>query len=438
MKAIIFLYKRQLKNLISIFIIPLFFSINIAVGDNINANANDFFTFVIPFSSKIDLLEDPFINKLSSEIKSQCQNLYQISSKFPAIGVNKNLDIFRRWYQYIKKQANGNTLCAAIAKQSIAYYYDDKNYGSRAKSAMNILSKYAKKNNKLAIVLLCTSPYYNLNTQDKNQCINQVANKNINWSSEELNFLLPKIFGNFSYTIDDTARLCLDLVSNNFKFYKIKYSLYENKSIYQITCDSDLHFVGNKYYDGSYGEKQDYTEAFQYLIHSDPSSDSTGISQFDLGYMYQFGLGTAENAKKALNWYLQSLQTYKNSKEIPSELWNNIGVLFQTQGDYKSAFNSLQKAARKGNALAQWGLSEMYTNGEGTLQNFSIAYAWASAAAAIGVSKNTNTNYQIIQQQIEQLRDALAVALAAEDKTGVKLEQARSLAEKYFKLYSSS
>ena len=87
--------------------------------------------------------------------------------------------------------------------------------------------------------------------------------------------------------------------------------------------------------------------------------------------------------------------------------------------DWKNApISEVQKAAEQGDAMAQFNLGVMYTNGEGVAQDYKQSYAWFSSAAANGYS------------------DAVkARGIMAKRLTPAALAEGQQLATRYFEQY---
>ena len=60
------------------------------------------------------------------------------------------------------------------------------------------------------------------------------------------------------------------------------------------------------------------------------------------------------------------------------------------RGDFATAFRELKPLAMKGNALAQWGLGEMYKKGQGVLQDYKKTVYWYRKAAEQGNTSAQN------------------------------------------------
>lgn len=105
--------------------------------------------------------------------------------------------------------------------------------------------------------------------------------------------------------------------------------------------------------------KENYNEVFKKLESRAILGDST--AQFDIGQMYQYGLGVAKNPTEAIKYYrLAAAQ-----QDLPAEY--NLGLMYiQGEGvvaDYKLGLNLLTDAAFKGNPYAQYVLARIYEQG---------------------------------------------------------------------------
>jgi enhanced entry protein EnhC len=84
-------------------------------------------------------------------------------------------------------------------------------------------------------------------------------------------------------------------------------------------------------------------------------------AQFELGQLYQYGLGVAQNIEQALAYY----QLAAAQQEIRAEY--NIAVLYlegkTNPVDYKKGVDWMTDAAFKGNPYAQYALANLYENG---------------------------------------------------------------------------
>lgn len=121
-------------------------------------------------------------------------------------------------------------------------------------------------------------------------------------------------------------------------------------------------------------------------------------SQYLLGTLYQTGQqGVKENKETAKKWFsLAADQGHKMAKLTLAKLSSEGGSLLDAQAaydkgfkflkgkDYKEAAEWFGKAAKQGNADAQYNLGELYKKGRGVKRNKKTAQKWYKAASAQG------------------------------------------------------
>jgi TPR repeat protein len=105
-------------------------------------------------------------------------------------------------------------------------------------------------------------------------------------------------------------------------------------------------------------------------------------SQYELGNIYFFGEGVAQNDQEALKWYrLASEQGLAAAQYNLGGIYNfGAGVV---END-REAVKWYRLAAEQGDASAQAHLGWMYLQGKGVVQNYQKAYMWLSIAVAGG------------------------------------------------------
>ena len=104
------------------------------------------------------------------------------------------------------------------------------------------------------------------------------------------------------------------------------------------------------------------------------ANQGAAYAQFNLGVMYDFGMGVPENDAEAVKWY--------------------------------------RKSADQGNAKAQSNLGVMYAKGEGVPENNIRAYVWWSMAKTQD-DADAAGNIDILKPQMTKQQIAQAQALAA-------------------------
>ncbi len=112
-------------------------------------------------------------------------------------------------------------------------------------------------------------------------------------------------------------------------------------------------------------------------------------SQYNLGVIYNYGLGVTKDYKEAIKWYLKAAEQGNSFAQY------NLALMYQNgQGvtlDDKEAFKWYLQAAEQGHTDAQLDLGILYANGKGVIQSNKNSYIWSSIAAANGsesASKN--------------------------------------------------
>lgn len=161
------------------------------------------------------------------------------------------------------------------------------------------------------------------------------------------------------------------------------------------------------------GEAQDYAAAAVYYRRAAEAGHVA--AQYDLGYLYEKGLGVKCDLKQAAQWYRRA------AEQGDAEAENNLGALYATgrgvrrddaeavrwyrlaaaqgdpeatdnlgmmylrgravQKDEKTAFELVGKAARKGYGVAENNLGLLYANGQGVARDYILAWAWLDLAA---------------------------------------------------------
>lgn len=134
------------------------------------------------------------------------------------------------------------------------------------------------------------------------------------------------------------------------------------------------------------------------------------MAQYNLGLMYDKGLGVLEMCFEAAKWF----QCAAKQGHVRAQL--NLGnMCYEGRGatkNFQEAAKWFEQAAKQGNAEAQLNLGSMYMIGEGVEQNNMEAYFWFSLAAAQG--KNHALKFKKLVEQslspeeIAQVNESLA------------------------------
>ena len=105
-------------------------------------------------------------------------------------------------------------------------------------------------------------------------------------------------------------------------------------------------------------------------------------AQFQLGTIYENGMGVHQDFHKAYQWYKKAaLQRHVNAQF-------NLGLLYEKgkgiKQNYREAYEWYKLAAEGGNMHAQFHLGNFYTHGTGVEKDEKIAFNWYKRAAKQG------------------------------------------------------
>ena len=112
------------------------------------------------------------------------------------------------------------------------------------------------------------------------------------------------------------------------------------------------------------------------------------VAQYNLGRMYDTGLGVARNYKEAARWYgLAAAQDLASAQDYLGMLYQDgVGVV----QDHKEAFRLYGLAAAQGNRHAQFKLGEMFEDGRNVARDYKEAARLYGLAAAQGFAGGQN------------------------------------------------
>lgn len=105
-------------------------------------------------------------------------------------------------------------------------------------------------------------------------------------------------------------------------------------------------------------------------------------AQFDLGFMYDRGLGVSQDYKEAASWYRKAAEQGNAPAQFYLGQMYDIGK--SVPQDYREAASWYRKSAEQGETLAQLYLGFLYDHGQGVPVDMVQAYKWYSLAAAAG------------------------------------------------------
>ncbi len=157
---------------------------------------------------------------------------------------------------------------------------------------------------------------------------------------------------------------------------------------------ADAQFNLGVLYDEGLGVKQDQAQAVQWYRRA--AEQGHAQAQYNLAVLYASGLGVAQDYAEAARWYRQA--ALQNLREAQF----NLGVLYENgfgiNQDYTEAAHWYRQAAEQGHIAAQNNLGVLYVNGQGVPQDLMVAYAWYEVAAAWGNTKARSNRDQLIRK----------------------------------------
>lgn len=120
-------------------------------------------------------------------------------------------------------------------------------------------------------------------------------------------------------------------------------------------------------------------------------------SQYNIGLMYEHGIGVAKDASMALVWYTKAAAQENSNAQF------NLGVLYEngngTPIDYKKSREFYRKAASHGDPLAIGNLGMLYVRGQGVKQDNILGMALLLVSAT-----NDQSPQNTARQNISTIR----------------------------------
>ena len=163
--------------------------------------------------------------------------------------------------------------------------------------------------------------------------------------------------------------------------------------------------VGQLYYFGARGVRQDYAQAFNYFNRA--AAQGEAMAMVNLGQMYASGLGVEQNNDTAYKYFKEAAD--KGSMTAQNGLGfmylNGMGV----PKDPKVAFTYFKKSADAGNADAQYNLATLYYAGKGTKEDPSAALQFFTLASQQG---HTRAMYNLAQMHFHGVATPKSCPLA--------------------------
>ena len=124
----------------------------------------------------------------------------------------------------------------------------------------------------------------------------------------------------------------------------------------------------------------DYPAAFKEWVKS--AADGHLRAQYNLGVLYENGLGVEKNPTQAAKWYIVSAE----GNYAPAQY--NLAVLYYygsgVPHSKTSALKWYMKAALQLDELAMYAVGQMYANGDGVSPDLTTAYMWLYLSKKLG------------------------------------------------------
>lgn len=134
--------------------------------------------------------------------------------------------------------------------------------------------------------------------------------------------------------------------------------------------------MGITYYHGI-GVSTNLVTAFQYHLKAAEQGDPD--SQYQVGWMYENGEGTAEeNEELAERWYFKAAEQDHAGGQFA------LSTLYDEKEDKKTSFEWCLKAATQGHISAMYNTGYNYKRGYGVEKNINVAFEYYSKAAKKG------------------------------------------------------
>ena len=163
-------------------------------------------------------------------------------------------------------------------------------------------------------------------------------------------------------------------------------------------------------------ESGDYATALR--LNRSLAEQGQSTAQYNLGFMYDKGLGVPQDDAQAVTWYRKAAE-----QGLPLAQ-GNLGFMYdEGQGvpqDDAQAVTWYRKAAEQGYPTAQYDLGIMYGKGRGVPQDYVEAHKWANLAAASATDAETRDkathNRDLIASKMTPAQIAEAQKLARDWK----------------------
>ncbi len=143
-------------------------------------------------------------------------------------------------------------------------------------------------------------------------------------------------------------------------------------------------------------------------------------SQFNVGLMYEKGIGVGKDEKEAVLWYGKAASQGNASAQF------NLGVLYEngrgTNVDFAKANEWYRKASVQGDALAIGNLGMLYVRGQGVKENKTAGVALLLVSASQDTSPENNA-----KNNLAAIRGLSAEMIATAQSLSGEMSSAKNL-----------
>ena len=154
-------------------------------------------------------------------------------------------------------------------------------------------------------------------------------------------------------------------------------------------------------YDNGIGVFRDYGKAMRWYRIAAERGDAS--AQYNLGVMYENGRGVLRDDREAVRWYRMAAEQGNVSAQYNlGVMYNNIESVLR---DEREAARWYHMAAEQGNVLAQYNLGVMYSSIESVLRDDREAARWYRMAAEQGYASAQNNLGAMYADGIGVLQD---------------------------------
>jgi TPR repeat protein len=140
-------------------------------------------------------------------------------------------------------------------------------------------------------------------------------------------------------------------------------------------------YVGSIYFDGI-GVEQDYNRAFELYTKANIANSELKTPPYQLGTIYDKGLGRAADPKKALRWFEVAANNEHTYSQRRTGLYYYKGNIVPK--DRATAAKWFEKSAKGGDSIAAYYIGLGYLNGDGVKANYRKAEKYLLQSAKAG------------------------------------------------------